>query len=1024
MLEKLNGAKRPVRGERFEMHGSYYRLRFLVLLLMLISTETSARSDDNALLRQARTSGGLCVVLGAKDHALAAKLAADRPFIVHCLVSESAIVAAGEKALAAGGLYGRVSLEHWSKPFLPHADNLASMIVVVDPMGVSESEMLRALRPGGELLVSAKGKWLRTVKPRPKGMDDWTHWRRAPDRNAVSKDTLVDVPRRLQWLFTPREVTERSHVVIAGGRFFAQCNGMLIARDAFNGLGLWKAKLKRSADFAWEYRVKVAALIVAKGDRVYCLASDGKFKALDAATGKTVKVYKNAGVPQHILVVGGASGKGDTIVLAGKDSLRALDEADGNLKWRFATDKPHNVIASDYGVFYIEGNDRNGAAYGRITGRDLETGKRMWTREHRWARRTELGAYGHDRIVYELRRPNNWREYYVNREKEKEADRKYQMVVISAKTGKEIQKISRMGSSARHGEFRRAFWYKKQLLTEKVDRDGLSIALFGLDDLSKPADVFRANYSGDRGFGHCYPPVLTERFYINGQLHFTDLDSRKQTSNQITRGACNTSRAGYIPANGMIYTFPKHCICFPMLEGNVALAPGQAKEPKETTELVKGPAWPGRTEDVSYADQWPTFRRDAYHSGGTETTVPAKLEVLWSTQIKGPDYSTAPASEWIDSPYTAGAITAPVIAGGTVYVAQSDTHRLTALNEKTGAIKWEFTANGRLDGPPTIHRGLCLIGSRSGWIFCLQASNGELVWKLRIAPFDRRICTYGQVTSPWPVHGSIPVVDGLAYAAAGVHPNADGGIRVICFKPQNGRIVWKNKFSDLGFNAPWPAPYDPRKKRPESNPWRTIRPREYRHHDLPVRDGDSIAISRCLFDLKTGKRNLKKTSGFYRVKETGVQMPRTAWRYGTVRGVSPIAVFSGRSVFSTVPGMKKMFRLDFDKDAKFNSDWVGLTPEDEKARLRFSTLKLFRKAPKWTVPSNDSQNHLNRAMLVAGDNLFTVRASGLLTVRSVATGEVILERKLERSAFDGLAASGGRLFVSTVAGKVICLGGK
>ena len=1004
------------------MHNSRFRLRLSALLLVAVSAATAAGSDE--ILGDFRIAGGLCVVLGAKDHVPAAELSAGNLSIVHCLIADHTAVAIGRKALGEKGLYGRVCLEQWNKSFLPYADNLASMIVVVDSLGVSESEMLRALRPGGELLVSVNGKWNRTVKPRPKEMDDWTHWRRAPDRNAVSKDTLVDVPRRLQWLFTPREVTERSHVVIAGGRFFAQCRGMLIARDAFNGLGLWKAKLKRGDDFAWEYRVKVAALIVAKGNRIYCLADDGKFKALDAATGKCVKTYDNAGVPVHVLVVDGASGGPDTIVLAGKDSVRALEADSGKLKWRHSAAQPHNVIASDYGVFYIEGNDRNGASYGRISSRDLATGKLTWSREYYWARRTELGAFGHDRIVYELRVPHNWREFYATRRKEQQADRKYQMVVISARTGKEIQKIVQTGSSARHGEFRRAFWYKRQLLTEKVDRNGLSIAMFALDDLSKPADVFRANYAGDRGFGHCYPPVLTERFYINGQLNFTDLKTRKQTSNQITRGACNTSRAGYIPANGMIYTFPKHCLCFPMLDGNVALAPAYAKEPKETTELVKGPVWPAKGADVDYARDWPTFRRDAYRSGGTDTTVPAKLDVVWATQIKGPDYSTDPAAEWIDSPYTAGSITAPVIAAGTVYVAQSDTHRLTALDENTGAVKWEFLANGRLDGPPTIHRGLCLIGSRSGWVYCLQASSGAMVWKLRIAPCDRRICTYGQISSPWPVHGSIPVIDALAYAAAGVHPNADGGIRVVCFKPLTGEIVWKNKFSDLGFDAPWPEPYDPRKKRPESNPWRTIRPMEYRHHDLPVRDGDSIAISRCLFDLKTGKRTLKKASGFYRVKETGVQMPRTAWRYGSVRGLSPVAVFNGRSVFSTVPGMKKMFRLDFDKNGKFNSDWVRISPEDEKARLRFSTLKLFRMAPEWIVPSNDSPNHLNRAMMVAGENLFTVRASGLLTVRSVADGKVILERKLDRVAWDGLAAANGRLFVSTAAGKVICLGGK
>jgi len=983
-------------------------------------------SGPPELLHGSRIAGGLCVILGPRDAAPAADLATENPFIVHCLMSGQADVKAARKTLCAKGLYGRVSVEHWSDSHLPYADNLVSMLVAADPGQIPRDEMLRVLRPGGELLVKRQGKWRRTVKPRPAGMDDWTHWRHGPDRNAVSKDTLVDVPRRIQWLFTPREVTERAHVVFANGRYFAQDRGMLIARDAFNGLGLWKVRLKRGTDFAWEYRVKVAALIVARGERVYCLTEDGKFKALDAATGKPVKVYANAGVPYMVLLVAGADGGGggEKLVLAGKDFVRAIDADSGRLLWTHKAANPHNVIACDYGVFYIEGSDRRGATGGKVSGRQLAGGKLMWSKDYYWARRTELGAFGYDRIVYELRSPHNWREFYATRSAEKQRDRQYQMVVISAKTGRELQKIMRTGSSARHGEFRRAFWYKRQLLTEAYSRGVLSIALFALGDLSKPAEIFRANYAGDRGFGHCYPPVLTDRFYINGQLNFTDLKTRRQVSNQITRGSCNTSRAGYIPANGMIYTFPKHCFCFPMLEGNVALAPAYGKEPKETNELVKGPGWPARPVDVDYAADWPTFRHDAHRSGGTDTTVPAELDVVWTAQIAGPDYTRMPASEWIDSPYTPGSITAPVVAGGLVYVAQSDTHRLVALDRKTGEPKWEFIANGRLDGPPTIHRGLCLIGSRSGWVFCLRAADGGLVWKLRIAPYERRICTYGQVASPWPVHGSVAVVNSLAYAAAGIHPNADGGIRVVCFRPETGRIVWKGAFDDLGFDDPWPDPYDPRKKRPESNPWRTIRPMEYRYDDLPVRDGDSIAISRCLFDLKTGKIDLKKTSGFYHVKSTGVHVPRTAWRYGSLRGLSPIAVFRGRSVFSTVPRLSKLFRLDFDKDKRFDSDWVRVSPEDEKARLRYSTLRLFRAGPKWTVPSGDSERHLNRAMLVAGENLFTVTDRGVLTVHSTDSGKKLTERKLAPAASDGLAAANGRLFVSTVSGKVICLGGK
>jgi hypothetical protein len=61
---------------------------------------------------------------------------------------------------------------------------------------------------------------------------------------------------------------------------------------------------------------------------------------------------------------------------------------------------------------------------------------------------------------------------------------------------------------------------------------------------------------------------------------------------------------------------------------------------------------------------------------------------------------------------------------------------------------------------------------------------------------------------------------------------------------------------------------------PDRDPWRNIWPREYRYFDLPVRDGDAVAIPRCLFDLKDGRPDLRKTSGSYFVKDTGVYLPR------------------------------------------------------------------------------------------------------------------------------------------------------
>ena len=86
--------------------------------------------------------------------------------------------------------------------------------------------------------------------------------------------------------------------------------------------------------------------------------------------------------------------------------------------------------------------------------------------------------------------------------------------------------------------------------------------------------------------------------------------------------------------------------------------------------------------------------------------------------------------------------------------------------------------------PPTIHRGLCLFGTQER-LGLLPAGRRRprCVWRLRAAPVDERIVAYGQLESPWPVPGSVLVVDDVAYFAAGRQSLADGGILVFAVEP-------------------------------------------------------------------------------------------------------------------------------------------------------------------------------------------------------------------------------------------------
>jgi len=183
-----------------------------------------------------------------------------------------------------------------------------------------------------------------------------------------------------------------------------------------------------------------------------------------------------------------------------------------------------------------------------------------------------------------------------------------------------------------------------------------------------------------------------------------------------------------------------------------------------------------------------------------------------------------------------------------------------------------------------------------------------------------------------------------------------------------------------------------------------------------------VAVSRCLFNLRTGKRVLKKTSGFYTVKETGVCMPRTAWQYGNARVLSPVAVFRGSSVFASLPGISKLFRTDFQEGEPFDTDFVRVSEEDMKRGLSCAAAKLYKKGAKWESPSADSRRHLNRAMLASRNHLVVATPDGRLRVHHADTGELLHEQPLGTCVWDGLAAAGGRLFASTQCGKVLCLG--
>ena len=91
---------------------------------------------------------------------------------------------------------------------------------------------------------------------------------------------------------------------------------------------------------------------------------------------------------------------------------------------------------------------------------------------------------------------------------------------------------------------------------------------------------------------------------------------------------------------------------------------------------------------------------------------------------------------------------------------------------------------------PTLYRGRCFFGCRDGWLYALDLAGGQLAWRLRVAPLERRLVAFGQVESVWPALGSVLARHGVIYATAGQNSETDGGLAVVAVDAKAGKQLW------------------------------------------------------------------------------------------------------------------------------------------------------------------------------------------------------------------------------------------
>jgi len=758
-----------------------------------------AEAQAAEILRITGVQGGIVVHLGCGDGRLTAALHADDRFTVHGLDSDPARVENARDYIQAQGLYGPVSVETFSAPTLPYAYNLINLVVVQETGKVSKGEIMRVLAPGGAVCFQREGRWHKDVKAWPENIDQWTHFLHDASNNAVADDARVGPPRGLQWVAPPLWL--RSHEtpsgiqasVSGGGRlFYLFDEGLigitderlpdrwsLISRDAFNGKLLWKRSIE-----AWGWRqwnlnrylgtdwTKLRAArtdvpnenqrrIVVEGDRLYTtLAYEAPLSILDAATGKTIASVDATRGTREILLSQGvvvAYTRFAENQEAETPSLVAVDVRTAKVLWKqpVGAIRPLSWAIDNERIVHLSGNE--------LVARELRTGRELWTIRPKMTRPRTLLTVDD---------------------------------VVLMQDGKSV-----VAYDATDGT---SLWQKKATPIRGAEGDDLFV-LDGLvyrgmqcvDDNGKPVGksanalvvgwdlrsgreekrIFVENLRSPEHHHRCYRNKATSRYLVSSYegAEFLDFQGDNHRQNNWLRGAC---RYGMMPCNGLLYVPPDQCFCQP---GAKFLGFGALKSISndagplvaDNRRLEKGLAYGAVTDATPQAaSDWPTHRHDRARTGTTTATVPSDLTVRWKAALKG-------------------RLTAPVAAAGKVFVALSDAHTLYALDMATGGVAWRFVAGGRIDSPPTLYQGLALLGCRDGRVYCLRASDGRLVWRFLAAPRDRRVASFDQIESAWPVHGSVLVDNDIAYFTAGRSTYLDGGIRVYALQPRTGKILHK-----------------------------------------------------------------------------------------------------------------------------------------------------------------------------------------------------------------------------------------
>ncbi|MBN2311064.1 MAG: PQQ-binding-like beta-propeller repeat protein [Candidatus Hydrogenedentes bacterium] len=404
------------------------------------------------------------------------------------------------------------------------------------------------------------------------------------------------------------------------------------------------------------------------------------------------------------------------------------------------------------------------------------------------------------------------------------------------------------------------------------------------------------------------------------------------------------------------------------------------------------------------ATDWPQFRADAERSGYSPDPLPAKLSLWWVYEAPPPDR----AWQGLDTRMEFDHAYHAAVAGGTLFFGSSVDCGIHALDAATRKTRWQHVTDAPVRFAPAVWEDRVFAVSDDGFLYCLAARTGELLWKKRGGPDTDMLLGNGRLVSRRPARGGVAVADGIVYFAAGIWPSE--GIYLYALDAATGEPRWLNEDSG-GIEMDQPHPTAHAKSGVSVQGYLVVSGGR-----LIVPTGRAVP---AVFDAADGRLL------FFHLQDN------RALGGSAVMGIDGRFVNNGL-LFDTEGLLVEGFRtpalaatpahvVHWYRDALIATPREALIVDEEGLdRKGKPVVRRVCGQPAWTA---EAPAEGVCEAIIAGDSAVLGLIDGEVRVLDMTSKKMAFTTTVDGRPL-GLAAADGRLFVSTDTGRIYCFGPK